>query len=724
MTSPDSPCPGEFTGQLVCLTLERYISNPSLSSNTTLELEPGIHTLENVLVAINKVSFEMISTNATVACTSDGRFRFEAIQNVLVRGITFSGCGEHACFSQNATFENSVFTSHQEQILEMRSNVTIVGCTFKNTQSNVQHIRTRGFGLTIINSTFSNIEQLQYSLIEVDCQFIKIIDSTFINITHIRSRVGLLEVYTSGVDILIYRSAFVNYISTGNGAIINSGGTSNIINITESTFINNTARDSSGGTIYSSTANLNMSIVRSSFQYNSAEYCGVLQVQGANNHVRITTSAFTYNTATENSNNAGGIICIRNASFLVLNSTFSHNSVIGGAGVMHVEESTATIQGSIFDNNTAGDDGGAISTYTYPTSYWIARSSFVNNQAGADGGVVNVERAGSQVRISDSIFGFNSAGDRGGVIAIVGSMLEINNSNSYNNTADLGGVISACNSEILVSSEEFEVFVTPDPIHQVCTLYDGYITHYNITPPTTIDLTVTDEGETISPTTDPACKCICEAITEAGTNAATQSEGGITTTTLSEEGTNTATQSEGGITTATQSDRGTTATQSEVGTSTATHSAGGITTATQSEAGTSTATQDEGGIYTTSTQGTNPTYPTQSESSTTSAAPGGSTTSSGEVTTTASSENIVRTATQSDLNKVILDRLELLSYITLGVTVLTCFMVVILCAVLLCLLCNNSSKQHHPPPRMNHPHQGEVESSPDNVRVNPGSNGE
>ena len=42
--SPDSPCPGEFTGE-PCLTLEQYVTNPSLSSNITFELHLKIIAL-------------------------------------------------------------------------------------------------------------------------------------------------------------------------------------------------------------------------------------------------------------------------------------------------------------------------------------------------------------------------------------------------------------------------------------------------------------------------------------------------------------------------------------------------------------------------------------------------------------------------------------------------------------------------------------------------------
>ena len=64
-----------------------------------------------------------------------------------------------------------------------------------------------------------------------------------------------------------------------------------------------------------------------------------------------------------------------------------------------------------------------------------------------------VGRANSQVSIERSSCGHNSARNRGGVVAIVGSSLVIDETNVFNNTARLGGAVSACNSDVTVPSE-------------------------------------------------------------------------------------------------------------------------------------------------------------------------------------------------------------------------------------------------------------------------------
>jgi hypothetical protein len=79
--SPDSPCPGEFTGE-PCLTLQQYVANPSLRSNITLEVHPGNHSLDSELRVRNINSFIM-RANASATVTrmlSDLEFYDDLVQ--------------------------------------------------------------------------------------------------------------------------------------------------------------------------------------------------------------------------------------------------------------------------------------------------------------------------------------------------------------------------------------------------------------------------------------------------------------------------------------------------------------------------------------------------------------------------------------------------------------------------------------------------------------------
>ena len=105
------------------------------------------------------------------------------------------------------------------------------------------------------------------------------------------------------------------------------------------------------------------------------------------------------------------------------------------------------------------------------------------------------------VSIDETIFDFNSAGDRGGVVAIIASSIltEINRTNIFNNTAQFGEVISACNSQVTLLDDG--LFVTVDSVLPFCTLYEGDIQNYNITAPRDPEIFTTEFLTTTEPLT-------------------------------------------------------------------------------------------------------------------------------------------------------------------------------------------------------------------------------
>ena len=82
--------------------------------------------------------------------------------------------------------------------------------------------------------------------------------------------------------------------------------------------------------------------------------------------------------------------------------------------------------------------------------------------------------------ISQCVFTYNEASTRGGVAALIGSSLyiDVNRTHMFNNTARLGGIISACNSEVNVGAGQ--LFMNADPVYSFCTLYDGDLLNYNV----------------------------------------------------------------------------------------------------------------------------------------------------------------------------------------------------------------------------------------------------
>lgn len=78
--SPENACPGEFTRE-PCLTLQQYVSNPSLSSDITLELQR-----EEQLLArnINTITISATARHRSHVHINDRRFYFEHLQVIFV----------------------------------------------------------------------------------------------------------------------------------------------------------------------------------------------------------------------------------------------------------------------------------------------------------------------------------------------------------------------------------------------------------------------------------------------------------------------------------------------------------------------------------------------------------------------------------------------------------------------------------------------------------------
>ena len=526
--SPDTACPGEFTGE-PCLTLLQYVTNPSLSSNITLELNPGSHHLDAQLTATNINSLTMrATTNASVTCSQQGEFSFRDLQLVHISGITFANCKMELRSVLNVTFVRSSFlnsTYNSYTVFGIYiSTVMIDQSTFENnsrgccrdggaiyfntaTNVNIQNCKFTGNriythrsieggavfvsgDLIITNTHFTGNSAGQGGAVYVNGNLI-VRNTTFTDNTANTGQGGAVyvngnitvrdttftantgqggAVYVNG-NIIVHSTTFTdNTANTGQGGAVYVNG--NNITVRDTTFTNNTANAGVGGAIYSARRYTNIELSGNIFSHNTAAYCGVLDVDEFHHqHVNFTANTFIHNKATGQlaGNSGGGVICIRNASISLLNNNFTHNSAVRNAGVLRVDESDVTVERSIFSNNTAGGNGGVFYTYFYPTTYTITHSTFSNNHAGGDGGVMYVGRADSQVRIHHSTLSSNSAANRGGVIAIVASTLLVNGASVFENTAELGDVVSACNSNVTISNPEM---IAPQDLTQTsCSLY-------------------------------------------------------------------------------------------------------------------------------------------------------------------------------------------------------------------------------------------------------------
>uniref|UniRef100_UPI00386BF244 Ig-like domain repeat protein n=1 Tax=Methanobrevibacter sp. TaxID=66852 RepID=UPI00386BF244 len=162
-------------------------------------------------------------------------------------------------------------------------------------------------------------------------------------------------------------------------------------------------------------------------------------VYWAGSNGNIIESIFSNNTAGQN----GGAVYWSGANGDLINSTFSNNTAGQNGGAIFWEGGNGNISDSIFDNNTANFDGGAIC--------WVGddgnliNSTFSNNTAGQNGGAIYWE--GGNGNITESIFSYNTAGENGGAIY---SDFNVKIMHSYftdNAATDSGGAIYNCSYE-------------------------------------------------------------------------------------------------------------------------------------------------------------------------------------------------------------------------------------------------------------------------------------
>ncbi len=234
---------------------------------------------------------------------------------------------------------------------------------------------------------------------------------------------------------LIDNSIFYKNSGRHGGAILNHEG-AKITKITGSTFLeNNTTTNSgnnaAGGAIYNNGTIEELS--DSYFANNTTQrHGGAIYNNGT---LTIKGSEFVQNTAlnTDNKGEGGAIYSTSAANITITGSKFTDNSsaINGGAisnyGTMSIEAD--------FNENTTSTSGGAI--YNKGTITEIKNSNFIKNDAtnsGSNGGAIYNEKNALIEKITGSKFENNSAGNEGGAIANWGKINLIEDSEFTGNS--------------------------------------------------------------------------------------------------------------------------------------------------------------------------------------------------------------------------------------------------------------------------------------------------
>ena len=283
-------------------------------------------------------------------------------------------------------------------------------------------------------------------------------------------------------DVLNRGSASVDY---GGAAIYNwYDGT---LTVSGSNFTNNIKNYKNGDNLVGAITTIgNATVIGSNFVNNSGRWGGAISATGAELRKNLSTLTVSNTIFKDNSALYAGAVYIWGSNYNIADCVFDNNTAFGkgnmtpnnnNGGALVVsqvsrfnEPITGTISGSKFTNNKAQYGGAAYFNKGFVT---ITDSVFENNVATAEGGAVGFSHASVKdlvVSINNSSFVGNKAPVAGAIFTNVDS--KITNSNFINNSAaKIGGAI--CNvNDLTVENSKF-VNNTPQAIHNSKELHLG-----------------------------------------------------------------------------------------------------------------------------------------------------------------------------------------------------------------------------------------------------------
>ena len=237
--------------------------------------------------------------------------------------------------------------------------------------------------------------------------------------------------------------------------------------VSGSNFVNNSGRW--GGAISATGAELRknsstLTVSNTIFRDNAALYAGAVYIWGSN--YNIADCVFDNNTAfgkgnmTPNNNNGGALVVSQVSKFnepitgTISGSKFTNNKAQYG-GAAYFNKGFVTITDSVFENNIATAEGGAVGFSRASVKdllVSINNSSFVGNKAPVAGAIfTNVDS-----KITNSNFTKNTASKGGAVLNENGAKLTVDNSTFKDNAADSYGGAVLNNGELIVTNSVFD----------------------------------------------------------------------------------------------------------------------------------------------------------------------------------------------------------------------------------------------------------------------------
>ena len=378
---------------------------------------------------------------------------------------------------ENSSFEGNRANRSGGVILHHWGNLTITSSNFMNNQATRNGGVVFGGSILIENATFiNNAAEVGGTLVITRAT---ITSSNFMNNQATRNG-GVVR----GTSVLIENADFINNAAEVGGTLFIGHAmikNTNFVNnqamtnggavyfgqcsscdfdpsyIFSSNFTNNRARIG-GGLVFT---RRNIILVDNIFSDNSASSCGVLE--GSEYNLTISSNFFVHNRATWINNRerdgSGGVMCLRSGTLSIEGSQFIRNTAEENGGVMEIDGSVVRMEGTLFDHNTANSNGGVSFTSSLhrPVNFEVIETDFSNNQAvTGDGGVFYLHSEESSIHLIRGNLSHNSAGHYGGLISIEDGSLTLNATTILNNTAEMGDIVSSCDSNITISNGDVD----------------------------------------------------------------------------------------------------------------------------------------------------------------------------------------------------------------------------------------------------------------------------
>ena len=227
-------------------------------------------------------------------------------------------------------------------------------------------------------------------------------------------------------NVTIDYCTFIKNIGLGSGAVDAGAGADGLI-VKNTKFYNNTATADAGAILFVS-ATGNMFGYNLTFDGNSATNGGACRISG--NNIIILNSIFNNNRAT---NNGGAVYLYSGSTCNISYCTFLGNNATYG-GAVYISIPYTVISNCNFTKNTASLNGGAI--YINANNVGVLKSNFINNRAN-DGCAIYMVSGGSNFEIKKSNFNQNIASNHG-VIYLTGTSNLRLGENIFNNNQPAG----------------------------------------------------------------------------------------------------------------------------------------------------------------------------------------------------------------------------------------------------------------------------------------------